>query len=123
MKIKPVHAMSISATKGQTVYPESFAAVVKGRTKRKLGDIFELTNFGVNITELDPDSASPVQHCHATQDEFLYILEGTATIIYGEEEFSLAQGDCIGFKAGTGIGHQLVNRSGSKVIYLETSSS
>jgi uncharacterized cupin superfamily protein len=31
----------------------------------------------------------------------------------------LNPGDCYGFKAGTGIAHQLVNRSQESVTYLE----
>jgi len=119
MQTSPIQAESVSAEKGKSNYPEPFAAIVKGRTKRKLGDIFGLSNFGVNITELDPGSASSVLHYHTVQDEFLYILQGTATVIVGDEEFTIAQGDCIGFKAGTRLGHQLLNRSAEPVIYLE----
>ena len=119
MRQQPIYAEDVPCMKGQTNYPEPFAAVVKGRTKRKLGDVFELSNFGVNLTELDPGAASSVLHFHTKQDEFIYILEGTAVVIIGEEEFPLSSGDCIGFKAGTGIGHQLVNRSTEAVVYLE----
>ncbi|MEZ5503474.1 MAG: cupin domain-containing protein [Halioglobus sp.] len=119
MKIAPIRAEGVSVSKGKTNYPEPFADLVKGRTKRKLGDIFDLTNFGVNLTELDPGSASSVKHCHTKQDEFIFILRGTGTVIYGEEEFPVSAGDCIGFKAGTGMGHQLVNRSSAPVVYLE----
>jgi uncharacterized cupin superfamily protein len=31
----------------------------------------------------------------------------------------MAPGDCMGFKAGSGVGHQLVNRTDSVVTYLE----
>jgi len=37
----------------------------------------------------------------------------------GEGEFQLAPGDRMGFKAGTGVAHQLVNRSGESVTYLD----
>jgi uncharacterized cupin superfamily protein len=40
-------------------------------------------------------------------------------LVLGEQEFSLSAGDCYGFKAGTGIAHQLVNRSPETVTYLE----
>lgn len=40
-------------------YPEPFAARVAGRVKRQLGDVFGLSNFGVNLTELAP-GADPV---------------------------------------------------------------
>ena len=119
MSITPIQANKVQTEKGQTFYPEPFAALVKGRTKRKIGNLFELTNFGVNLTDLDPGAASSIFHYHTKQEEFLYILEGTPTLILGEEEFQMAPGQCIGFKAGTGLGHQLVNRSSEIVVYLE----
>lgn len=119
MKIAPIRAEEVSVAKGKTFYPEPFASLVKGRTKRKLGDLFDLTNFGVNLTELDPGAVSAVMHYHTKQDEFIFILEGTGTVLYGEQEFTVSSGDCIGFKAGTGLGHQLVNRSSEQVVYLE----
>jgi uncharacterized cupin superfamily protein len=49
---------------------------VAGREKRPLGDLFGLTNFGVNITRLAPGGASALRHAHTKQDELVYILEG-----------------------------------------------
>ena len=115
----PVPAKSIPEPERKTVYPEPFAAVVRGRTKRKLGDFFGLTNFGVNLTTLPPGSASALFHAHTRQDEFIYVLDGTPTLLLGEKEYDLAPGECVGFKAGSGIAHQLVNRSPGTASYLE----
>ena len=119
MKKKPVSATSVPAVKGKTVYPEPFATLVRGRTKRKLGDLFGLTNFGVNLTSLEPNAASALLHSHATQDEFVYVLEGTPTVRVGEQEFLLEPNDCIGFKAGTDVPHQVINRSKEPATFLE----
>jgi uncharacterized cupin superfamily protein len=115
----PISAKLVPGIMGQTIYPEPYAALVKGRLKRKLGDVFGLTNFGVNLTHLAPASLSALSHSHSRQDEFIFILEGSPTLILGTEEFTLTPGDCYGFKAGTGIAHQLVNRSEQPVTYLE----
>lgn len=115
----PILAESIPALIGKTIYPEPYAALVEGRLKRKLGEYFGLTNFGVNLTHLSPGAISAVAHHHSKQDEFILILEGTPTLVLGKEEFVLHPGECYGFKAGTGIAHQLVNRSEGNVIYLE----
>ncbi|MGH2413693.1 MAG: cupin domain-containing protein [Microcystaceae cyanobacterium] len=115
----PMSAESISATMGKTIYPEPYAALVKGRLKRKLGKYFGLTNFGVNLTHLNPGAISALAHSHSKQDEFIFVLEGILTLILGSEEFVLHPGECYGFKAGTGIAHQLVNRSDRSVTYLE----
>ena len=102
-----------------SIYPEPFASMMQGRVKRSLGDLFGLTNFGVNLTRVAPGGVSALRHAHATQDEFIYILEGRPTLITDAGETQLSPGICAGFKAGTGDAHQLVNRSDKEVLYLE----
>ena len=58
-----------------TNYPEPFASRMNGRLKRPLGDLFGLSNFGVNLTRLDPGASSALRHAHSKQDEFIYVLE------------------------------------------------
>ncbi len=103
----------------KTIYPEVFASKVAGREKRILGDLFALTNFGVNLTRLAPGAMSALRHVHAKQDEFVYILEGTATLVTNAGETSMEPGMCAGFKADNGDAHHLVNRSERDVVYLE----
>ncbi len=102
-----------------TGYPLDLRRAVEGREKRTLGDLFGLTNFGVNLTRLAPGAASALRHAHRTQDEFVYILEGTPTLITDAGETPLAPGMCAGFRAGTGDAHHLVNRSQRDVLYIE----
>ena len=119
MSDKPIRANDGRASAGVTIYPAPFAQLVAGRTKRKLGELFGLRNFGVNLTTLEPGAISALLHCHAVQDEFVFILEGRPTLKLGDAEHPMGPGDCIGFKAGTGVGHQLINRTDSMVAYLE----
>ena len=100
-------------------YPPDLTAAMAGRTKRPLGDLFDLKNFGVNLTRLAPGATSSLQHAHALQDEFVYILEGTPTLITNAGEALMAPGECAGFPAGTGDAHHVVNRSDAEVVYLE----
>jgi hypothetical protein len=53
-------------------YPEPFAARMSGRHKQALGDLFGLSNFGVNLTRLEPGAVSALRHAHSKQDEFVY---------------------------------------------------
>lgn len=99
-------------------YPEPFASRMKGREKRPLGDLFGLKNFGVNLTRLAPGGESALFHRHSKQDEFIYVLEGTPTLVTEAGEVLLRPGLCVGFPAG-GTAHQLVNRTGEDVVYLE----
>lgn len=102
-----------------SVYPEPFASRMVGREKRVLGDLFGLTNFGVNLTRLAPNASSALRHTHSQQDEFIYILQGHPTLHTDEGHTQLAPGMCAGFKAGTGNGHRLINLSDEEVVYLE----
>jgi uncharacterized cupin superfamily protein len=81
--------------------------------------LFNITNFGVNITTLEPGGISALRHAHSKQDEFIYIIQGEATLITNEGELQLESGMCAGFKHGTGNAHQIVNKSPGTVIYLE----
>ena len=100
-------------------YPEPFASRMAGRIKRPLGDLFGLTNFGVNLTRLAPGGQSALRHAHGKQDEFVYILEGGAILITDAGETGLKPGMCAGFKAGTGDAHHIVNRTKQDVVFLE----
>jgi uncharacterized cupin superfamily protein len=118
------HPTKIAATEApprakQTGYPAEMARMVAGRSKHPLGDLFGLTNFGVNLTRLAPGAYSALRHAHAKQDEFVYVLEGEAVLITDAGETPLQAGMCAGFKAGTGDAHHLHNRSQKDVVFLE----
>lgn len=100
-------------------YPEPFASRMAGRVKRPLGDLFGLTNFGVNLTTLAPGAVSSLRHAHSRQDELVYILEGEPTLVTNAGETVLKSGMTAGFKAGSIDAHHLVNRTERDVIYLE----
>lgn len=102
-----------------SILPEPFASRMAGREKRPLGDLFGLTNFGVNLVRLMPGAGSALRHAHSRQDEFVYIVQGHAVLITDAGETQLSAGMCAGFKSGTGNAHQLLNRSSEEVIYLE----
>lgn len=100
-------------------YPEPFASRMAGRRKQPLGDLFGLSNFGVNLTRLAPGAVSSLRHDHTRQDEFVYILRGHPTLHTDETRTRLAPGMCAGFKAGTGNAHRLMNETEEEVVYLE----
>src|SRR5258706_474853 len=114
-----VVAADAPAKANATNYPQPFASRMKGRLKRPLGDLFGLSNFGVNLTRLEPGGSSALRHAHSKQDEFVYILEGQPTLITDAGESELNPGQCAGFKAGMDNGHRLINRTSESVVFLE----
>ena len=118
-RVVAIDAVSVPPRTLKTVYPEPFASRVAGREKRKLGDFFGLKNFGVNLTRLAPGAVSALRHAHSRQDEFIYILQGSPTLVTDEGQTQLQPGMCAGFPAGTENGHHLRNETQELVVYLE----
>lgn len=118
---KKIDISAISPKIG-TLYPPPHHLGTRDRVKRALGDQAGLTQFGVNLTTLPPGSSSALPHWHEQEDEFVYIVAGHPTLVYGETEERLSPGDCAGFKAGVEVGHALRNDTDSDVVVLEIGS-
>jgi len=80
MSEKPVSAGDVEKHHGAP-HPADFVAKAKDRRKQHLGDIFALSQFGVNRVEIDPHVESTIRHWHTHEDEFVYILSGSLTLI------------------------------------------
>jgi uncharacterized cupin superfamily protein len=100
-------------------YPEPFRRAVEARVRRRLGDALGLTQFGVNLLELPPGSASSQRHWHSQEDEFVYVLDGEVTLVSDAGEQVLGPGMAAGFPAGKADGHQLINRTDRPARCLE----
>jgi uncharacterized cupin superfamily protein len=100
-------------------YPGQYAQVLDKREKKQLGDVVGLSQFGVNITRLKPGGASSLRHWHREEDEFVYVLEGEVVLTEGSGETILRAGDCAGWKANSGDGHCIENRSDRDAILME----
>ncbi len=113
-----IAAIEVSPRTKPSNYPEPFFSRMKRREKRPLGDYFGLKNFGVNLTTLEPGGETALMHSHTRQDEMIYILQGTPTLVTEFTETTLNPGMCAGFCAG-GEAHQVVNRSDRVAVLLE----
>lgn len=102
-----------------TIYPTQFKDGLDGRIKRALGDAGGLSQFGANLTTLEPGAISAQRHWHSSEDEFVYILDGTLTLVTDAGEEQLSAGMAAAFPAGEANGHQIVNRSNAAATYLE----
>jgi uncharacterized cupin superfamily protein len=109
------------AARNRSGYPEPYRSRVLPREKRALGDALGLTKIGVNLTTLPPGKESSMRHHHTHEDELIYVLEGEVVLVTDAGEQVLTAGRCAGFAAGSGDGHQLINRSGQPARYLEVS--
>jgi uncharacterized cupin superfamily protein len=113
-----IHAGDIEARTGSS-YPDPFRKDVAARSKRALGDLFGLTNYGVNLVELSPGSWSSQRHWHSHEDELVYVLSGELTLVSDAGRQRLVAGMVAGFPAGDTNGHHLLNDGDSVATYLE----
>ncbi len=106
-------------TDARTGYPPPYDRAVVGRERKRLGNAAGLDQFGVNLTTLKPGASSALRHWHEREDEFVYVLEGELVLIEDGGETLLKPGDAAGFKANSGNGHHLVNKTDRNATYLE----
>ena len=105
-----------------TIYPPPLNEGFDGRVKRALTQALGLTQFGVNLTILEPGAKSSHRHWHAREDECIYVLSGEITLILDDGEHRLTAGMAAGFPAGDANGHHLINLSAQPATYLEIGS-
>lgn len=101
-----------------TDYPEPFAEAVNGRSRQALGEAGGLSQFGVNLVELQPGAASSQRHWHSHEDEFVTVVSGELTLVTDEGETLMRAGDCAAFPAGRPNGHHLINKGWGTALFL-----
>src|SRR5215207_1156825 len=99
-------------------YPEPFRQAQRKRFVRRLADHAGLKNYGVNYVRVAPGGQSSARHAHKKQDEFVYILEGELVLVTDAGRETVRPGTCIGFPAGTGDAHHLLNTSDRYAAFL-----
>ncbi|KQY98262.1 hypothetical protein ASD45_20160 [Pseudolabrys sp. Root1462] len=114
-----IDVSKLESRKGSPNYPPEFQPVCAGRHKTPLGNAAGITQFGVNLTRLEPGAATSVRHWHENEDEFVFILMGECVLIEDVGETILKPGDAAGFKAGVPNAHTIVNRSQGDVVLIE----
>lgn len=101
-----------------STYPEQYRPLEERRWFRRLGNRAGLTNFGVNLTRIEPGGQSSCRHWHTRQDEFVYVLSGEVVLETEAGEQVLRAGMCAGFPAGVPDGHRFVNRGAGDALLL-----
>jgi len=112
-----IDPQTVPVTKG-TAYPPALNEPCKNRIVRRLSNAGDLTQFGVNHVTLPPGCWASQRHHHSAEDEFVYILSGTPTLIDNTGETSLAPGDSCAHPASDENGHHLINKTNGEVTFL-----
>lgn len=101
-----------------SIYPEPFAAMMRGRSSLRLGEAGGLTQFGANLVMLEPGAVSSLRHWHEKEDEFVWVVSGELVLVQDGGETVMRPGDCAAFRAGDADGHHFRNRTQAEASFL-----
>lgn len=82
------------------------------------GEHFGLTRLGIHHERLPPGRRTSYPHAESAEQEFVYVIEGTPDVWLDGRLHRLAPGDAVGFPAGTGLCHTIINNSEAEVRLL-----
>ncbi len=77
-----------------------------------------ITQFGAYVDTLQPGAWSSHRHWHSTEDEFVYVLDGTVTLRDDDGMHDLATGDAVAWPHGDPNAHHLTNRGDMPCRYV-----
>ena len=80
-----------------------------------LSDAGGLTQFGAFLEILHPGAQTSLRHWHEEEDEFLYVLDGSVTLIEDNDPTLIGPGTCVCWPAGVANAHCLRNDSHAPV--------
>jgi uncharacterized cupin superfamily protein len=104
-------------------YPSPFDRPCLDQSTQRLARLAGLTQFGVNLTVIQPGAWSSQRHWRSHEDELVWVLEGELTLVTDGADEVLRAGDCAAFRAGDPDGHHLINKSSRPVRVLEIGNS
>ena len=109
-----LRAAEIAAKAGTHSHPWNPRSEMKGvQLARETG----LKRIGVSLATIAPGKESFVYHSHEREEEWLYILSGTATAEIDGADFEVGPGDFMGFPTPS-LAHHLRNTGSEDLLYL-----
>lgn len=109
-----IHTADIEEATGWT-YPNSDEQHSLGAA---FGRHFGLQRIGIHHERLPPGSRTSFPHAESTEDEFIYVVEGTPDVWLDGVLHRLKSGDGVGFPAGTRLSHSFPHNTDAVVRLL-----
>jgi len=120
--MKKIDLSAVPEQSGST-YPVPFDSPCSAQSLQRLARHAGLTQFGVNLTVMEPGAWSSQRHWHSHEDEFVWVLEGELTLVSDAGQEILRAGDSAAFRHGETDGHHLINKSDRPAKLLEIGTS
>ena len=109
-----VRAADIAAHAQEFSHPWNPNSEMRGtQLARSVG----LKRTGVNFIRVPPGKESYVYHSHQYEEEWIYVLSGTAIALIDDAEYEVDAGDFIGFPAPS-VAHLMRNPGPDDLVYL-----
>ena len=78
-----------------------------------------IKDLGCRLMRVKPGNKAFPYHNHHTNEELVYVVEGTGTLRLGADRHPIKAGDVLGFPAGgPDHAHQILNTSDADLVYL-----
>ncbi len=87
-------------------------------TYRELTNAGGGSHVGVCLEELPPGKQGSPAHYHLLEEEHIYVLAGSMTVLLGDAEYPMVAGDYVCFPAGQAVAHAMINRGSETCRYL-----
>jgi uncharacterized cupin superfamily protein len=72
---------------------------------RRLGRSAGARRTGLNHIALEPGQMAAPPHCHSAEEELFVVLDGSGTLLLGDEQAGVRRGQIVARPAGTGVAH------------------
>jgi uncharacterized cupin superfamily protein len=96
-------------------YPDSDEIFSYGRP---IGTAAGLTRIGLHVERLPPGHRTSYPHAEATEEEFVYVLDGEVDAWIDGRLHPMRAGDLAAFPAGTGVCHSFLNNGEREATLL-----
>jgi uncharacterized cupin superfamily protein len=87
-------------------------------TFKRLGQYGGGSQVGVGIDIMKPGQYSNRFHYHLREEEHVFILKGSATLVLGNRRYVMKERDYCCFPAGQRAGHHLFNHTEENCVFM-----
>ena len=92
-----------------------------GGRRQRVGAHLGADKLGYSFYAVPPGKTAFPYHGHASNEEMIYILEGSGLLRLGEEQLQVCAGTVIACPVGAELPHQLINTGTEELRYLVVS--
>ena len=85
---------------------------------RPIGAVAGLLRIGLHVKRLSAGHRLSYPHAEESEEEFVYVLEGTVDAWIDGDLHPMERGDLAAFPAGTNIAHTFINNSDREALLL-----